>query len=100
MGKQKKHLIKSINFGIVGNPSRTIVEKLSEQLGNKGFSEYIRKIVFLANNDKTEFKNLYVRKALIHDYDEINKKIRDLAKTKAKIMEEMENSGINPDSLI
>lgn len=100
MGAKKKYLTKSVNFGIVGSPSRIIAEELEKQLGTKGFSAYMRKILFLANHEKSDLKELYHKKGLIHDYDEVNKNIRDLAENKRKLIIELENIGIDPDSLI
>jgi len=47
MGKNKKYLIKSVNLGEVGHPSRILAEMYIKKFGANEFSALIRKLMMI-----------------------------------------------------
>jgi len=57
MAKKKKYLLKPINFGKNGEPSRKLVEKYLKKNGNQSLSKLMRRLVVYYLSPKKEFKN-------------------------------------------
>ncbi len=94
MGKPKKYLIKSVNFGEVGNLSRIIVEKYEKLYGKQAFSSLMRKLVLIYLSDKPEFDEFKIQK-LLFERQELIKQKKEVAKKLNENAEQLEKKNFD-----
>ena len=99
MGKPKKYLTTTINFGEVGHPARTLIELFLKKHGNNELSKFMRKLVLIFLSDKPEY-SIWKDKTLIHERKAIGKEIAGLLKKRADLDAQLEDRGIDPDEVI
>jgi len=99
MGRKKKLLRRTINFGEVNNPARKLVEEYLKLHGGRGLSECVRKLV-LTNLSKSPSFDEYKIKTLKKEYKLAGHKVALAVEEKQRIGEQLRKFGIDPDDLI
>jgi len=79
MGKPKKYLIKTINFGEINNPARVLVEKFISKKCNATLSEFMRKLVIIFLSDNLSNKDYKIQLAK-YEREKITEQIYKLSK--------------------
>lgn len=98
MGKNKKYLIKTVNLGEVGHPSRILAEMYLKKYGKNEFSSLIRKLIMLFLSEKPEFDN-WKKETLIFERKELGKQISEISDKLCKNAEKLEKLGVDMEDI-
>ena len=99
MGKPKKYLRKSINFGGVGNPARILIEKFISKYENSELSSLIRKLVTIYLSDNPEYKDWKIQ-MLRYEKRKLAEELQKLSKKMQYNSEKLKELGVDPDDFI
>ena len=90
--KNKRYLIKSINFGLKGDLSRNIIEQLEKRMGKTELSKEVRKAVITHFSNRKEFNNDKINQ-LLNERSELRKQIPEISKQLQKNADQLHKLG-------
>ena len=96
MGRHKKYLRKSINFGDETNPARRLVEQWIELRGERQLSALMRKLVVVFLSQREDHKS-YHRDLLLHEFRTLGHRVGDISNRRDQIRAELALEGIDAD---
>ncbi len=102
MGKKKKYLIKSINFGDVNEPARILIEKYlkmdksitKSKTHQQELSNLMRKIAYVFLSNRPELKD-WKKELLIYERKELIKKNSEILAQLKENEKDLERWGVN-----
>ncbi len=78
-GNKKQRLIRSINFGKVGEPSRELIEIYERKFGEGKISKLVREMLVRELSPKKEFDE-YKKRQLIEERKFLQEQMKDIHK--------------------
>lgn len=99
MGQPRKYYMKTINFGLVGNPARILTEQYLKLNGKQSLSKLIRKLVICYLQNNPEY-NSYKIDYLLYERKRLGNEIAIQIDKRHKVEDKLKEYGVDVDSIL